>query len=524
MVVPSGAALATASVPRLPLAPGRLSTTNDCLDFACSRSPISRMMMSGVAPAANGTTIRTGLAGHSCAVAGRRAGQERQRRDLQRLHFAGPPQCNAHRLFAGRFMCRSSPRMTGKVPSASVAAPWMPLVPSHRPVSRPTRPPDAAARVTPVMEQYIEIKAANPDCLLFYRMGDFYELFFDDAEVASRALGIVLTKRGKHLGRDIPMCGVPVHPRRRISPPPDRARPSRRGLRADRRPRRGAQARRQERGAARRRAAGHARHADRGHAARRAAQQLSAGAGAGAASSSDDTSRFALAWIDISTGEFRIAECDRGGLAAELARLEPGEIIVSDALYSDPDLAPFLRSLPAVTPLTRDVFDGATAERRLSSYFAVATTDAFGALSRLELTAAAACITYVERTQIGKRPPLSPPLREAAGRDARHRSGHAQQSRAGPHAHRRPARFAAVGHRPHGHRRRLAAAGAAAGGAADRSGRDRAAARCGGAFRRARRRCAATMRARLKARARSRPRAVAAGRRPRRPARSRRDP
>ncbi len=61
-----------------------------------------------------------------------------------------------------------------------------------------------------MMEQYIEIKAANPDCLLFYRMGDFYEMFFDDAEIASRALGIVLTKRGKHLGHDIPMCGVPI--------------------------------------------------------------------------------------------------------------------------------------------------------------------------------------------------------------------------------------------------------------------------------------------------------------------------
>src|SRR6202790_2870594 len=75
-------------------------------------------------------------------------------------------------------------------------------------------PPAAAgedSRVTPLMEQYIEIKAANPDCLLFYRMGDFYELFFEDAEVASRALGIVLTKRGKHRGADIPMCGVPVH-------------------------------------------------------------------------------------------------------------------------------------------------------------------------------------------------------------------------------------------------------------------------------------------------------------------------
>ena len=68
-----------------------------------------------------------------------------------------------------------------------------------------------AGRVTPMMEQYVEIRAANPDCLLFYRMGDFYELFFDDAVVASRALGIALTKRGKHLGDDIPMCGVPVH-------------------------------------------------------------------------------------------------------------------------------------------------------------------------------------------------------------------------------------------------------------------------------------------------------------------------
>ena len=62
-----------------------------------------------------------------------------------------------------------------------------------------------------MMAQFMEIKAANPDSLLFYRMGDFYELFFEDAERASRALGIMLTKRGKHLGEDIPMCGVPYH-------------------------------------------------------------------------------------------------------------------------------------------------------------------------------------------------------------------------------------------------------------------------------------------------------------------------
>src|SRR6201747_2307919 len=69
---------------------------------------------------------------------------------------------------------------------------------------------EAAARVTPMMEQHLEIRAANPGLLLFYRMGDFYELFFEDAEIASRALGIMLTKRGKHQGLDIPMCGVPV--------------------------------------------------------------------------------------------------------------------------------------------------------------------------------------------------------------------------------------------------------------------------------------------------------------------------
>jgi DNA mismatch repair protein MutS len=131
------------------------------------------------------------------------------------------------------------------------------------------------------------------------------------------------------------------------------------------------------------------------------------------ASNGDD--HFALAWIDISTGEFRVAECDRAGIGAELARIEPGEIIVSDALYSDTELAPLLRAWPAVMPVTRDVFDGATAERRLASFFGVATTASFGAFSRLELTAAAAALTYIERTQLGKRLPLSPPARESAG-------------------------------------------------------------------------------------------------------------
>ncbi|MGP0091886.1 MAG: DNA mismatch repair protein MutS [Xanthobacteraceae bacterium] len=274
---------------------------------------------------------------------------------------------------------------------------------------------DEPHRVTPMMEQYVEIKAANPDCLLFYRMGDFYELFFTDAEVASRALGIMLTKRGKHLGRDIPMCGVPVeraeeylhrliaqgHRVAVCEQLEDPAEAKKRGGKSVVR-----------RDVVRLVTPGTLTEDTLLDAKRN--NYLLAIARA-RASSAQEGSRFALAWIDISTGEFRIAECDRSGLMADVARLEPSEIIVADALYEDPELALYLRSLPAVTPLPRDVFDGASAERRLTSYFAVATSDAYGALSRLERTAAAACVTYVERTQRGKRPPLSPPQREPQG-------------------------------------------------------------------------------------------------------------
>ena len=274
---------------------------------------------------------------------------------------------------------------------------------------------EPAERPSPVMAQYLEIKTANPDSLLFYRMGDFYELFFEDAETASRALGIVLTKRGKHQGRDIPMCGVPVHRAdeylhrliaqgHRVAvceqledPAEAKKRVSKSVVRRD----------------VIRLVTPGTLTEDTLLDARRN-NYLLAIVRARLSSAGED-SRFALSWIDISTGEFRIAECDRLSLPAEIARLEPGEIIVSDALYSDPELTPYLRTLPAVTPVTRDVFDGATAERRLSDYFAVATTDAFGALTRLELNAAAAVVTYVERTQLGKRPPLSPPVREAQG-------------------------------------------------------------------------------------------------------------
>jgi len=272
-----------------------------------------------------------------------------------------------------------------------------------------------AGRVTPMMEQYIEIKTANPDSLLFYRMGDFYELFLQDAEIASRALGIMLTKRGKLNGQDIPMCGVPVeraeeylhrlialgHRVAVCEQMEDPAEAKKRGSKSV-----------VKRGVVRLVTPGTLTEDTLLDAKRN--NYLLAIARA-RTSSESEAGQLALAWIDISTGEFRIAECEPAMLATEIARLEPGEIIVSDAFYGDPDFAPLLREHDHVTPLARDVFDGASAERRLCDFFSVATTESFGVLSRLELTAAAACVSYIERTQIGKRPPLSPPLRESAG-------------------------------------------------------------------------------------------------------------
>ncbi|MCA6108804.1 DNA mismatch repair protein MutS [Bradyrhizobium cenepequi] len=272
---------------------------------------------------------------------------------------------------------------------------------------------EAPTRITPMMEQYLEIKAANQGLLLFYRMGDFYELFFEDAEIASKALGIVLTKRGKHQGMDIPMCGVPVeraedYLHRLIAaghrvavceqsedPAAARARGNKSVVKRD-----------------------VVRLVTPGTLTEdtlldaRTNNYLLAIARARGSSGGD---RIGLAWIDISTSEFMVTECSSAELPATLARINPNEAIVTDALYNDVEFGAHLRELPAVTPLTRDVFDGATAERRLCDYFAVATMDGLAAMSRLEATAAAAAVTYIDRTQVGRRPPLSPPAREAVG-------------------------------------------------------------------------------------------------------------
>ncbi|MCD6073614.1 MAG: mismatch repair protein MutS [Rhodospirillales bacterium] len=264
-----------------------------------------------------------------------------------------------------------------------------------------------------MMEQYLEIKAANPGLLLFYRMGDFYELFFEDAEIASRALGITLTKRGKHQGADIPMCGVPVE---RSDDYLHRLIAAGHRVAVCQQTEDPAEARKRGNKSVVRRDV--VRLVTPGTLTEdtlldaKANNYLLALARAQASSGGD---RFALAWIDISTAEFMVTECGAGELGATLARINPNEVIVSDALHGDPDLSALLRELPSVTPLTRDVFDSATAERRLCDYFAVATMDGLSAMSRLEATAAAAAVTYIDRTQIGQRPPLSPPSREAAG-------------------------------------------------------------------------------------------------------------
>ena len=273
---------------------------------------------------------------------------------------------------------------------------------------------DPAGRVTPMMEQYIEIKAANPDQLLFYRMGDFYEMFFEDAETASRALGIVLTKRGKHQGQDIPMCGVPVeksdeylhrlialgHRVAVCEQTEDPADAKKRGAKSV------------VRRAVVRLVTPGTLTEDTLLQAKRNNWLMAVARGRPA---SEGDAVFGLAWLDMSTGEFHVAQTEKARLAAEIARLEPGEIIVADALHDDSEWRGFWRAQAAVTPASKGLFDGASAERRLSDFFAVATSEAFGSFSRLELTAAAALVTYVERTQLGKRPALAPPVRENEG-------------------------------------------------------------------------------------------------------------
>ncbi|MDQ6869291.1 MAG: DNA mismatch repair protein MutS [Pseudomonadota bacterium] len=262
------------------------------------------------------------------------------------------------------------------------------------------------------MAQYCAIKAQNPGSLLFYRMGDFYELFFEDAGIAARALGIVLTKRGKHEGRDIPMCGVPVeraedylnrligqgHRVAVCEQVEDPAEARKRGAKSVVR-----------------------REVVRLVTPGTITEELlldpvRANSLLAIVRGREPDLAFGLASVDISTGAFVVAEARGASLEAEISRLDPAEIVAPEALCTLPCLARLAREtkLP-VTPLGREAGAGSSAERRIKDYFGLATLDGLGSLSSAEIAAAAAAIFYIERTQFSARPALSLPTRRAPG-------------------------------------------------------------------------------------------------------------
>ncbi len=275
--------------------------------------------------------------------------------------------------------------------------------------SNPAASPASLAEATPVMAQYLELKRQHPDCLLFYRMGDFYELFFDDAGRAAAALDIQLTKRGKHNGEDIPMCGVPVHAAEAYL-----ARLIRQGFRVAVCEQMEDPAEARKRGSKSPVKRAVVRIVTPGTLTEdnlldaRRHNYLAALADAGGA--------LALAWLDLSTGDFAAQEVSVGGLGAALARIAPGEMLAPERLLARLDLAELLGQRHAnLTPLPNSRFNSDTGRRRLEDLYGVRDLGGFGAFSRAEIAAASALVDYVLLTQQGKLPALAPPRRLAPG-------------------------------------------------------------------------------------------------------------
>jgi DNA mismatch repair protein MutS len=280
------------------------------------------------------------------------------------------------------------------------------------------QPPAAEGRVppadgaSPFLAQYLAIKAEHPDHLLFFRMGDFYELFFEDAGVAAGALDIALTRRGRHKDADIPMCGVPVHAADGYL-----ARLIRAGHKVaiceqieD-----PAEARKRGSKAVLRRAVvrivtpGTLSEDSLLDAGRH--NYLAALAHIGGARGS-----FALAWADISTGDCYAEPLAPDLIGPELARIRPGELLLPERLYEDPDfLARLGLGAMPLTPLPGPRFDSEGGGRRAASHFGVATLDGFGRFGRAELAALGALLDYVALTQKGAMPQMKPPRQEEPG-------------------------------------------------------------------------------------------------------------
>jgi DNA mismatch repair protein MutS len=274
--------------------------------------------------------------------------------------------------------------------------------------SDPVGPP-----ASPVMAQYHEIKRAHPGCLLFFRMGDFFELFFEDALAAAPALDIALTKRGRHDGADIPMCGVPVHTAETYL-----ARLIRAGFKV------AICDQIEDPAEARRRG-------NRGPVKRAVVRVVTAGTLtedglldarrhnflAGIAEAAGE---LGLAWLDLSTGAFSLAPTTEAALPADLARLMPGEILLPERLLARPALFELLADWKqALTPLANPRFDSEAGRRRLESLYGVKALDGFGSFGRAEIAAAGALVDYVALTQqAGQQngaPHLAPPTRVAPG-------------------------------------------------------------------------------------------------------------
>ncbi|MGA1759353.1 MAG: DNA mismatch repair protein MutS [Paracoccaceae bacterium] len=259
-----------------------------------------------------------------------------------------------------------------------------------------------------MMAQYLEIKAQYPDALLFYRMGDFYELFFDDAVAASEALDIALTKRGKHDGDDIPMCGVPHHAAENYL-----LTLIRKGFRVAVCEQMESPAEAKKRGS---------KSVVRRDVVRLVTpgtltedSLLEARRHNYLAAFSVVRDQAALAWVDISTGAFHVMALATVRLGPELARLAPSEVILSDATFDA--YAPIIEeSGAAATLLSRASFDSTAAEGRILSLFSVNTMDAFGSFDRAEVSAMGAIVDYLDITQKGKLPLLARPVKELATR------------------------------------------------------------------------------------------------------------
>ena len=264
--------------------------------------------------------------------------------------------------------------------------------------------PVATADVTPMMAQYLKIKDENPDALLFYRMGDFYELFFDDAVAASEALDIALTKRGKKLGEDIPMCGVPAHSAEgylltlirkgfRVAVCEQLEDPS--------------EARKRGPKAVLKR--GVVRLVTPGTLTEEAL--LDARRHNYLAALAEVRGEAAVACVDVSTGELRVLPTSPVRFGPELARLSPSEVIISESKYSEySDLV--TESGACLTPLSPSSFDSQAAQKRLAKFWQVQGLDAFGSFSRAEISAIGALVDYLELTQKGKLPLLRAPVRD----------------------------------------------------------------------------------------------------------------